>query len=509
MDAIHRAPANPGAAGALDPGVDRMSSGDGAEARVGSLLTCPGCNIDGACLAFGELGPTVCLICDPVRARESWSLNDGVSCDDGMFCSVGDVCSAGSCSGEPRKCDDGIACNGVSTCDEAAGDCTPLNNLCDPSELCGSDGSCVTSCSGCAIAGNCVAAGAERAGDPCFICDPARSAADYVPAEGKACGAGASACSQQDSCDDAGVCQAHDLPSGTPCGDGSSSTCDASDVCDGSGTCSTRVAGNGTPCSDGDACTLTDTCRAGVCVAGPARVCSAGAVCAPDSGDCGCQEGQRRCNGSVLELCSGGSFDVLEACAPGTQICNATAARCDCVDDSDPATTLVQHPNFGCGFARSIGTQRWVSFDSGVEFDPLNGFAWARQGFLTRDDTADACAELDTGGLVGWQLPSINDVRSLAGGCAATDACPVEDAGCLSSSCADSCDSCLGDQGPNNRLYCRPIVPICVDMHTRSRCTDCPDPNFEWTLGPVNGNFLPYDPENRINGYCFHSGISL
>jgi hypothetical protein len=480
----------------------------GAEAEVAEFEpACPGCNVEGDCVASGALGPTTCLICDPQRSQQGWSFNDGVSCDDGQFCSVEDVCSAGACSGQPRKCDDGIACNGVSTCDEQGDACTALVNLCADLELCASDGRCVTTCTGCVIDGNCVSTGAERPGNPCFVCDPEQSPSDYVAALGKACGAGPSACSQQDSCDAAGTCQDNDLPAGSACGDSRSSACDASDACDGNGVCATRVAGNGTACSDGQACTVDDTCRGGVCVAGPQRACTGGSVCSPSSGECVCQEGQTTCNGNILQICSGGSFGVLEDC--GDRQCDPVSARCECQDDADPSTSLVQHPSFACGFSRSVGGERWVSFNSGVELDPESGFAWLRQGFLTVAEGTSACAALNVGGVSGWRLPSIDEVRSLISGCAGAEACALSDPSCLRMSCGTTCSTCRGSEGPNAGAYCRPVVPICSEVHTRSRCTDCPDPSFEWTYGPVNGNYLASDPTRRINTYCFHAGISL
>jgi hypothetical protein len=393
------------------------------------------------------LGPSACLICDPVRARDRWSFNDGVSCDDEQFCTVDDACSAGTCSGAPRQCDDGIACNGVSTCDEQADACTPLVNLCGEGELCGSDGSCVTTCDGCAIAGNCVASGEQQPGNACQVCDPARSTTDYVAAP------------------------------------------------DGAG------------CSDDQACTLDDTCLSGVCAPGAPISCPTGFACDPNSGDCACQAGLARCNGNQLETCIGGSFQLAEDCGE-FQVCDASQARCTCTDDADPSTTLIQHQSFGCGFLRSVGSERWVSFSSGVQFDPDNGFAWVSRGFLTLADTASDCAALDIGGITGWSLPRIDDVRSLIAGCAGSVACPLSDPACLSSSCGQ-CDSCRGSEGPNDGEYCRPVVPICVNMHTRSTCPDCPAPAVEWNYVPVNGNFLASDPTDRITGYCFHAGLSL
>ncbi|HVZ33640.1 MAG TPA: hypothetical protein VG963_14510, partial [Polyangiaceae bacterium] len=295
----------PGELAAL-PALGASSANGSTDGEVAAATTpaCPGCTVQGECLASGALAPNPCLICDPARSRDSWSSNDGASCDDGQFCTVEDTCSNGVCGGPPRECDDGIGCNGVSTCDERAGACTPAVNLCDAGALCSSDGSCVTTCSGCVIDGNCIAAGVHPAGNSCLVCDPARSTTSYLAS-----------------------------PAGTACGDSRSSACDDSDACDGSGACQTRHRADGSACSDGQACTVDDSCRAGLCAPGPLRTCPGGSTCDPSSGNCVCQEGQQRCDGNLLEVCSGGGFDLAEDCGDG-RVCNAAAGRCDCKDDS-------------------------------------------------------------------------------------------------------------------------------------------------------------------------------
>lgn len=253
--------------------------------------TCPGCVIAGECVAPQAVAPdNSCQICDPARDRFVWSNNDGAPCDDELFCTTEDVCGAGRCEGTPRECDDGVACNGVSTCVEESDGCSPDVNQCTNGSVCSvAAGACVSTCAGCVISGVCIESGAEEAGNPCRVCDPARSVDAFSPAPGKACGAAANTCSQRDTCNAQGACQANDLPAGTSCGDSSSSTCDLPDACDGSGVCQTRRASNGTPCDDEQFCTVGDSCQGGSCVATGNRNCGANQACNEGANQCQCQ----------------------------------------------------------------------------------------------------------------------------------------------------------------------------------------------------------------------------
>jgi hypothetical protein len=253
--------------------------------------TCPGCLIDGECVAVDALDPdTVCGICDPTRNRRGWSPNDGVTCDDGAYCTVDDACAAGTCDGTPRVCEDGVGCNGISTCNEATRSCSPDVNGCGNNALCNAQtDSCVTTCTGCVIEGVCLAAGTEVSGNPCFVCDPNSSTTGFTAAIGKSCGAAATACSRQDTCDGQGRCQPNDLPVNTPCGNPASAACDQPDTCDGSGNCQQRLAPNGSACDDGAFCTVGDQCQGGRCVATGNQNCGANRVCSEATDQCECQ----------------------------------------------------------------------------------------------------------------------------------------------------------------------------------------------------------------------------
>lgn len=251
---------------------------------------CPGCSIEGVCLAAGATHPdNICLACDPSRSSAEWSSDEGKACDDGLFCTVEDACSAGVCAGAPRECEDGVACNGASRCEEEAQRCAPDENQCAGSDVCDvASDTCVSTCESCLIANVCVSAGSALAGNPCMVCDPARSTTAYSPSVGSPCGAAATTCSAQDTCDPSGVCQANHAAVGSPCGNPASSECNGADSCDGNGNCSANLASNGAACNDGQFCTAGDACQGGGCVAARALECGNLRACNEAAGECRC-----------------------------------------------------------------------------------------------------------------------------------------------------------------------------------------------------------------------------
>src|SRR6185369_9033020 len=75
-------------------------------------------------------------------------------------------------------------------------------------------------CVGCSIASVCVLANAKNPENSCQICDVARSRTAYSADVGASCGASASECSAQDTCDARAVCQKNDLETGVHCATG-------------------------------------------------------------------------------------------------------------------------------------------------------------------------------------------------------------------------------------------------------------------------------------------------
>lgn len=261
----------------------------GLECAVAS--NCTGCLIDGECVAAASPNPSnFCQVCAPDQNANGWTNADGAPCDDGTFCTVDDTCQAGRCDGNERECDDNVACNGVGTCNEEADACAAGQSQCGPNSACDvATGVCVNTCPGCIILGTCHPAGAEEPGNPCRVCDPARSSSDFVAAEGKSCGAPPALCSGQDTCNAQGQCQSNHFTNGTSCGNPAETPCDGPDTCDGRGNCLPRTVGNSTPCDDGNFCTVGDACQGGVCSPIGNRNCGDGLACNENADQCQCQ----------------------------------------------------------------------------------------------------------------------------------------------------------------------------------------------------------------------------
>lgn len=277
--------------------------------------SCPGCSIDGVCVGEGEVNPeNPCLVCNAGRDPSAWSNEDAKDCDDGLYCTENDACASGVCTGTARTCDDGIDCNGISACDEENQRCTPDENQCPGSDVCHVEsGECRTTCTGCLVAGVCVEDGSELTGNPCMVCDTSRATTAYSPAVGRNCGASATTCSAQDTCDDTGVCRANHAAAGSSCGSSASSACDNADTCDGNGACRTNLVSNGTSCNDGRFCTVGDECQGGVCVAEAERNCGALQTCNEQADEC-------RCNGCTIggTCVAAGSVNANNPC----QVCD-------------------------------------------------------------------------------------------------------------------------------------------------------------------------------------------
>jgi hypothetical protein len=189
------------------------------------------------------------------------SAPNGTACDDHNVCTQSDACSSGACVGSsPVVCAPLDVCHDAGTCNPASG----CSNPAKPDGFPCDDGSACTQPDGC-VAGTCT-------------------------------GANPVVCLPQDVCHDAGVCDAltgicpnPERPDGSPCNSGdpclSGGTCGAGicggeapvvclaqDTCHDAGTCDaqTGICSNparpdGTSCDDANACTTDDACANGAC----------------------------------------------------------------------------------------------------------------------------------------------------------------------------------------------------------------------------------------------------
>jgi hypothetical protein len=324
------------------------------------VTTCSGCVVGGTCFAAGTTNPSnACEVCDITRTRTAFSTNDGAPCNDGQFCTRSDVCSGSLCAGTATNfCSDGVACNGVETCNETSDSCVAGGTTCMAGQVCNSTTDmCVATCSGCVVGGVCYAPSTTNPTNQCQICDPARSATAFSPNTGARCDDGLF-CTAIDTCNASAVCtgSARNCSDGVACSgtetcneatdrcDPGTSTCPAGRSCDvPTDTCVISCAGcviggtcfppgstsggclvcdparsttawsnqaDGTSCDDRLYCTIADRCVSGMCTGGGARGCADAYAC----------NGVETCN-ETTDTCDDGT----STCAPGT-FCNTTGA---------------------------------------------------------------------------------------------------------------------------------------------------------------------------------------
>lgn len=250
------------------------------------VSTCLGCLVDGVCVQAGaERVGAPCFTCQPQVSTEAYSPAPGRACGAGpAACSGQDTCDAlGSCQpnhsppntacGSPNAnaCDQADACDGSGNCNtrvSANGAQCNDGAFCSVGDRC-LGGQCVATggrdcglnqacneqadqcqCQGCQIGNTCFFDGDENPNNPCQVCDVARSRTAFSADVGRLCGAGATDCSAQDTCDARGVCNANDNADGASCSG-------VAGFCQG-GQCASRQ-------QFGTDCTLATQCLSGFC----------------------------------------------------------------------------------------------------------------------------------------------------------------------------------------------------------------------------------------------------
>lgn len=95
------------------------------------------CLISSTCRPAGQTNPSnSCLICNPLVANNSWSVNDGTACNDYLQSTKNDVCVGSVCTGTPYSCSDGLDCT-EDVCDGIGGATHTIS-----SGFCVIDGAC-------------------------------------------------------------------------------------------------------------------------------------------------------------------------------------------------------------------------------------------------------------------------------------------------------------------------------------------------------------------------------
>ena len=275
------------------------------------------------CHKAGTCDPATGACTDP--AKDDWA-----GCDDANACTLGDTCQAGACVSEfPVVCTAQDQCHAAGTCDTGTGECTNPGKddgaQCDDGNPCTQADSCQA---GACVGESPVACSAQDQCHAAGMCDP-NTGACTTPAkeDGTACD-DVNACTGPDACQ-AGVCVG-----ANPVVCMAQDPCHVAGTCDPTtGVCSTPTRGDGTGCDDGDPCTRTDTCQAGACVGANPVVCGAQDQChAP--GLCDIMTG----------ACTNPARDDGTGCNDGNACTQTDACQSGFCIGADPVGCVAQDP---------------------------------------------------------------------------------------------------------------------------------------------------------------------
>lgn len=155
---------------------------------------------------------------------------------------------------------------------------------------------------------------------------------------------------------------------------------------------------------------------------------------------------------------------------------------------------------FGCGTRRSVDS---IHFASGLDIDTKFGRAWSPPiRANTFQAVRTACAALVVNGISNFEAPEVDDVRTLAAGCAATvlgGSCQVE-SGVVLPSESGAC-TCGAGVGPNGGRFCRSDVPSCETLWTVTECgaasAECPTAR-SWFYDVRTGSLVLAGPGEPI-----------
>ena len=336
----------------IDEGTPEVVDVADTSACPAGMEACTTCAVDDDCEgAFDDVGLCEDLSCDAeLGVCVVEDVEEGSPCLDADACNGAEVCALVddemTCvSGEALVCDNGDLCDGVETCDPAAGcvDGDPLP--CDDGDICSGTETCDPAI-GC-VAGETLVC---DDGDTCNGLEPCH------PVDG--CQEGtALVCDDDDACNGTETCDPV-----TGCVDGSALVCDDGDVCDGLETCDPAtgcVEGDPLVCDDDDACNGLETCDPTEgCQDGSALVCDDKNLC---NGLETCDSATGCVDGTALD-CDDGNDCTDDTCFE-TMGCfntpNDTAGCCDAdadCDDNNPCTDDVCDTGSGaCEFANNQG----------------------------------------------------------------------------------------------------------------------------------------------------------
>lgn len=354
--------------------VCRMATGlcDHVETCTGMSVMCPADTLLGAGTVCRPASGTcdVAESCSGMAAAcpADASAANGTLCDDGMACNGTSTCQSGTCmAGTPPSCGDTNRCT-TDACNEPSGACshTPVAGCCntamdcDDTNLCTTDACDVSAtCSHTTIAGCCVTAATCDDGDVCT--------ADTCPTPGGSCMASpiSGCCHTVADCNDGLSCTTDTCNTTThTCGHAPiPSCCTVASDCDDSNVCTTDTCGTGGSCgnapiagccrTDGD-CGDTDTCTTDTCDT-TSHTCTH----APITSCC-----------HAGDSCDDTDFCTDDSCNTTTERCAHTAHSCDdgdaCTGDSCSAGACQHAPTCLDG-GTDAGFDAAVVEDAGVD----------------------------------------------------------------------------------------------------------------------------------------------
>ena len=392
----------------------------------------------------------VCDGLETCNASSGCESGTPLTCDDGLFCNGAESCDAAAgCQAGEVPCQDGVSCT-ADTCDEIGDACdhAPDHPACDDGAFCNGAEICdpLSGCIG-GVAPDC----ADGVSCTVDACDEDADACDHVP-DAAPCQDG-DACNGTELCDDQAGCVPGAAPS---CNDGNSCTVDS---CDTLGGCTHQQLADGDACDDGNVCTVADQCAEGLCVPGEAIDCDDDNPCTLDSCDAllGCVN-EIVADGTVCEdgsACTVADTCQAGLCAPGAPavcddglFCNG-AETCDdalgcrpgvtpCDDDVICTVDACNEAEDSCSFAPDDSACDDGTFCNGAE----------------------SCDEL--AGCQGGAAPDCNDgIDCTVDSCdPAADACTIVPDGSL---CNDGL-FCNGPEFCNSALGCTSgAAPDCSD----------------------------------------------
>lgn len=293
--------------------------GDGLKPCNGGCISSDACCTNADCAALA--GPCVQGVCDrSTSACVAQPLAVGHACDDGNPCTVNAACDRQRhCSGTPKSCPPGDACNDE-RCDPSTGQC--VTQMKTNGTACTLDGvdSCVTPSS--CQAGICTAGSPVCQGKCGTITDACGRAIDCGGCPtGQVCGGGAANICGACVADCAGKCGGVSDGCGGSCVSDCGASIGENKRCD-NGVCVACVSGNQQCGGTHGECCFGLFCERGVCISQCGSDCAG--KCAGEDNGCGgtcgnpCAQSQTCCKG---QCCSAGQTCCGGACCEANQTC--------------------------------------------------------------------------------------------------------------------------------------------------------------------------------------------